>query len=280
MWHRSISLVSAVAIVVLAGAILLAHTAGRLDPFPAPASLSGPPAQPAVTASRTAKVPFKPGELLTYDVSWSNFLTAGEATLAVKEQRPTGSSSAYYIVAEGKTVGLVSNLYTVYYKADTLLDASSLLPIKGTIFSREGRRTRNKITTFDRKAERAAYEMRTATVMTKDLWIPRDAQDAVSAIFVLRTLTLTPGSKHTMTICDNSQLYRLVATVEGRETIKTGLGSRQALRIRPAIFNEKGEPQGRSLFLWLSDDAARIPLKMTAELPVGSFNLVLRQTAG
>lgn len=246
-------------------------------------SLSGPQTQEGAAAAspqRPARVPFKTGERLTYDVSWSNYLTAGEATLAVMEQRPTGSSSAYYIVAEGKTVGLVASLYTVYYKADTLLDASSLLPIKGTVFSREGRRTRNKITTFDRQAERAAYEMHTATVMTKDLWVPRDAQDAVSAIFVLRTLALAPGSKHTMTICDNSQLYRLVATVEGRETIKTGLGPRQALRIRPAIFNEKGEPQGRSLYLWLSDDAARIPLKMKADLPVGSFNLVLRQTVG
>jgi hypothetical protein len=270
---------------LLAVALLAPLTASPLARDAEPAAFaphSGPQTRSgaATPPQRAAGVPFKAGERLTYDVSWSNYLTAGEATLAVREQRPTGSSSAYYIVAEAKTVGLVASLYTVYYKADTLLDASSLLPIKGTVYSQEGRRTRNKITTFDRKAQRAAYEMRTATVMTKDLWVPRDAQDAVSAIFVLRTLALAPGSKHTMTICDNSQLYRVVATVEGRETIKTGLGPRQALRIRPAIFNEKGEPQGRSLSLWLSDDAARIPLKMTADLPVGSFNLVLRQTAG
>lgn len=224
-----------------------------------------------------APAPFKVGERLTYDVSWSNFLTAGEATVAVQEQRRVGAQPAYYIVAEARTTGVVSSLYTLYYKADTLLGTSSLLPIKGTVFSQEGRRTRNKITSFNHQTGRVAYEVRTATVVTKELWAPRDSQDVVSAVFALRSLPLKPGSRYDMNICDSAQLYRLVATVEGREAVKTGVGTRQALRIRPAIFNDKGEAQGRGLMLWLSDDAARIPLRLTAELPVGAVNLVLRQ---
>ena len=67
-------------------------------------------------------VPFKVGETLEYDVGWSSYLTAGTATLAIREKKPSYGSVAYYAVAEGRATGLVAALYHVYYKADTLLD--------------------------------------------------------------------------------------------------------------------------------------------------------------
>ena len=100
----------------------------------AQARRSKPPAKPAPgtaaakRAPATAKpvehsVPFRIGETLSYDVGWSTYLTAGNATITVQEKKPSYGSTAYYIVAEGRPTSLLSKLYNFYYKVDTLLDA-------------------------------------------------------------------------------------------------------------------------------------------------------------
>ena len=99
-------------------------------------ALAAPQAKPA--PKRELAVPFAAGESLTYDISWSTFLTAGSATVSVKEKKPSYGSTAYYIVAEGRPTTMVSKLYTLYYKADTLLDVFTLLPQRGSVYSEEG----------------------------------------------------------------------------------------------------------------------------------------------
>ena len=116
-----------------------------------PLSLHGPPAEPAV--------PFTVGETLEYDVGWSSYLTAGTATLAIREKKPSYGSVAYYAVAEGRATGVVAALYHVYYKADTLLDVYSLLPQRGSIYGEEGRRRRMRATRFDQAKRTAQYEV-------------------------------------------------------------------------------------------------------------------------
>src|SRR5215210_7455147 len=106
--------------------------------------LSSPSGAAAPPAERP--VPFRVGEMLEYDVGWSSYLTAGTATLSIREKKPSYGSVAYYAVAEGRATGLVAALYHVYYKADTLLDVYSLLPQRGSIYGEEGRRRRMRAT--------------------------------------------------------------------------------------------------------------------------------------
>src|SRR5436190_20925635 len=48
------------------------------------------PGAPAAPKTRTERaVPFAVGETLTYDVSWSSYVTAGTATAIVKEKKPS-----------------------------------------------------------------------------------------------------------------------------------------------------------------------------------------------
>src|SRR5262245_17337074 len=103
-------------------------------------------------------VPFQVGETLTYDISWSTFLTAGVMTTTVKEKKPSYNSVAYYIVAEGRPTPLLSRLYSLYYKLDTLIDVYTLLPQRGSIYSEEGKRHRFKATIFDRSANKVLFE--------------------------------------------------------------------------------------------------------------------------
>jgi hypothetical protein len=237
-----------------------------------------------LTAQKTAPkkemaVPFKAGETLTYDVGWSSFVTAGTATVSVKEKKPSFGSTAYYIVAEGRPTPLLSKMYTLYYKADTLLDTFSLLPQRGSLYSEEGKRKRMKTTVFNQARKQATYEIETRTLVKKDLAIPGFTQDALSAVYVLRSIPFKAGEKFNMPVSDNGNVYRVQMQVGALEPVKTGLGVINGLRITPVISGpDKTAPRG--LALWISDDPRRLPLKMEAQLLVGKFTVTLRQVTG
>lgn len=236
-------------------------------------------AKPAPAAKKEMAVPFKAGETLDFDIGWSSFVTAGTATVSVKEKKPSYGSTAYYIVAEGQPTPIVSKLYTLYYKADTLLDVYSLLPQRGSLYSQEGKRRRMKTTTFDQAAKKANYQIETATLVKKDLAIPGFTQDALSAIYVLRSITFKPGEKFNIPVSDTGNVYKVQMQVGASEPVKTGMGTITGVKITPVITGpDKDSPRG--LALWISDDARRLPLKMEAQLLVGKVTVTLRQVRG
>lgn len=207
-------------------------------------------------------------------------MTAGNATITVQQKKPSFESTAYYVVAEGRPTPLLSRLYTLYYKADTLLDVYSLFPQRGSVYAEEGKRHRLRATRFNQAARKAQYEVQTATVVKKEMTIPAYTQDALSALYVLRSIPLKPGDKFTMPICDNGNVYTVQMTVGGVEPVQTGMGAIQAFRIAPLILDAKGTAPGRGLGLWISDDPRRLPVRLEAQLAVGKFTLVLRQASG
>jgi hypothetical protein len=241
-----------------------------------------PPAAAAPQAKPRAErpVPFAPGEVLGYDVSWSTYLTAGTLTVAVNEKRPSFGSVAYYITAEGRPTPLLSKLYALYYKADTLLDAYTLLPQRGSTYSEENGRRRMKITRFNQAARTVEFEMQTSTVFKKSVAVPPYAQDILSALFVIRALPLKTGAKITMPVSDSGDLYRVTIAVGGRELVRTGIGNVNALKLIPTIVDPDGQPAGRGVAIWVTDDGRRLPVKLQGELAVGSFVLVLRDAKG
>jgi len=280
-WRLAVLLVAIVALPIGQAAapaalgIISAAFASDAAPYRAPES-DGPQAQ----ARNERPVPFKAGEVLTYDVSWSTYLTAGTLIVSVREKRPSFGSVAYYVTGEGRPTPLLSKLYSLYYKADTLVDVYTLLPQRGSTYSEESGRRRMKITRFNHAARTVEFEMQTATVFKKELAVPPYAQDILSALVVIRALPLKTGAKLTMPVCDGGDLYRAIIVVGAREMVRTGLGTVNALKIVPTVTDAKGRPAVRGMALWISDDARRLPVKLQAELAVGSFVVVLRDAKG
>jgi hypothetical protein len=266
---------AAFALLLLAVPIVEAQQPAK-PPAKKPAARATAPAKKPATAKREAAVPFSVGETLIYDVSWSNTLSAGTATLRVMEKRHSYNSVAYYIVAEARPGSMLSKLYTLYYKADTLLDVYSLLPQRGSLFSREGKRQRMKITEFNQGARKARFQMQTASLMTKDLSVPADTQDMLSAIYALRASPATTGDRLSLAVSDNGRLYNVEFAIGAREMVQGGSGTVPALRVTPTITDDKGQRVGRGAALWLSDDARRVPLRLETQLTVGRFVLSLR----
>ena len=221
-------------------------------------------------------VPFAVGEALTYDVSWSNTISAGTATLRVQEKRPSYGSVAYYIVAEAQPGSLLSRVYTLYYKADSLLDAYSLLPQRGSLYTREGKRQRMKITQFDHGAKTARFQMQTASIMVTDMKVPGDAHDLLSAIYALRASPAMTGDRLSLAVSDSGQLYNVEFAIGGRENVAVGSGTVPGLRVSPTVTDESGTPIAPGSVLWISDDARRVPLRLETQLAVGRFVLALK----
>ena len=248
---------------LLASAPMWAQTAKRAAAPPAP--------------KKEMAVPFKAGEVLEFDIGWSSYLTAGTAVVSVKEKKPSYNSVAYYVVAEGQPTPLLSKLYTLYYKADVLMDVFTLLPQRAGVYSEEGQRHQMKVTTFNNAARKATFEHVSAKSGKREFSVPAFTQDALSAIYVMRALPLKVGVKETIPVTTGGRSYSAQVSVVGIEALETGAGPYQAFRLRTTLSDEKGQPSGRPIHLWISDTPSRVPVKLQSELSVGSFILTLSQ---
>lgn len=229
------------------------------------------------SAQADLPVPFKVGEALTYDISWTTFVTAGQATLSVKERKAqAGGRAGYYLVAEGQPSSMLQKLYHLYYKAESMLDTRTLRPSMATIYSDENGRKRHKISSF-RGNGVVDFEMRTASTSKSQIKVEATAQDPLGAVYVLRALPLKTGqAPFVIPVTDSGKAYKMRVTVGARETVRTGIGSLPGLKLTLALTKVNGAPaDATNLALWISDDARRLPLKMVAGLSVGSFQLTL-----
>ncbi len=244
-------------------------SAGFVAAHSAPAAAPGEPA-----------VPFHIGETLTYDVSWSTFVTAGTATLSVKGRKLLSPGvEAYDLVAEGAPIALVDKLYHVYYKAETFLNTRTLQPTQATIYSDERGRTKLQTTRFTGPTTIVYQSKATAAGETHS--VPKFALDPLSAVYVMRVVPLKAGLTLSMPLVDGGSVYDAHWHVSGPTTLKTALGPIAAWELAPVLTDAKGAPlTNRRMAVWVSSDARRLPLRMDVALAVGSFTLTLSRAGG
>ena len=237
-----------------------------------------PPLQAQRAVPRAdASVPFKVGETLTYDVTWSSYLVAGSATATVKERRPSATNTdAYYIVAEGRPLALLQKIYNIYYRMDTLVDSASLLSQRTSLESQVGSSQRLATTTFDRATRRAVHEDKAETPARVDFAVPAQIQDGLSALYSLRASPLKTGHRVAMPVADGGAIYNVTMDVGAVERLRVPAGDMGAWNVKVTITDAKGQPAATNAVVWISNDARRLPLKMQAGLPVGDFVLALR----
>lgn len=269
------AVLAALALAALAPFTLYAQRSAR-PPARPPATAPARPAAPAASRIERA-VPFAVGETLTYDVSWSTFLTAGTVVTTVIEKKPSFNSTAYYIVAEGRPAPLVARLFALYYKLDTLLDSYTLLAQRGTTYSEEGARHVLRTTRFDRAARKVFFESKSDTTVEAEFPASPLTQDALSAIYWLRAVAFKAGDRITLPVSDGGVTFEAQFQIGAPERVRTGMGERLAWHVNVSVVDDTRQPVGRNVAVWLSDDRQRVPVKLQADLPVGSFGLTLRE---
>lgn len=203
------------------------------------------------------------GERMEFSVSYLG-LRVGKAHIAVGE--PDGPTLPVFL--ESRTTGVVG-IVKLRQQLASYLDRESGLPRHSALDAVEGGYRHVDTTRFDRDAGKAVVRVRGKHDNTYELDVPPGTLDFVGLVFRLRMLPLEPGSRHTFDVLAGRRLSRVVVEVTGRERVETHAGEFEALKVRvPAgMF---GRISGDSpTFLWLSDDARRIVLRISADFSVG-----------
>jgi hypothetical protein len=230
----------------------------------------------ATAATTIKEVPFAVGEQLTYEVSWSSFVVAGELTLETKERRAVDGVDAYHIAALAQSVGIVSAVvYKVKDVYDSYLNATTLQPFRAEKNSRRGKNRAQGVMLLDQQSGKATLEG------GKELKIPQGTYDLASLLYAIRMIDLTPGKTQNFTLIEDGKLYDLIVTVEGREKVGTRMGDFNVVRVstKAASTNRSGKDPYR-LNIYLTNDAERLPVLISATPSWGEVRVELISATG
>lgn len=220
---------------------------------------------------RQAEPPFAPGEKLHYKIRYG-FINAANGTLSVEpSDRTFRGQKTYHLKAEGKTVSAVALIMKVKNRYDSYIDKESLLPFLFTESVREGSYTRDSYVRFDRgnsvvNTNKGVFD------------IHKNALDVLSAFYYARSLDVSKmrrGETIELFYFIDDEEYSMVIKYLGKETIKTEFGKMECLKFTPSLIEGRIFRDDSDMFLWITNDANRIPVKAKVEILVGSLTLEL-----
>ncbi len=232
---------------------------------------------------------FRVGEKLTFNIRYGIF-KAGEATMEVREIALVNDSiPAYHIVTTARSARFFDVFYKVRDEVETYLDARGLFSWKFNKRLREAGYKFDLFVKYDplhRKANvhRIRYHKKTPLKIRKEskftLDVPAYVLDVLGAFYYVRTQRLKVGEPIYMANHDNKKVFELKVIIQRREQIKVPAGKFKCIVVKPvlegeSIFKQKGE-----LWIWLTDDEHKIPVKMKSKVAVGSITTELKKIEG
>lgn len=219
---------------------------------------------------------FKIGEQLSYKLRYG-FITAAEANIRVESSDARfDNKPVYHLVAEGRTAGSFNVFYKVRNRYDSYIDRIDLSPYLYTENIREANY---------RRSDKARFYQDQKKIVSNNGTFKGDGQtfDVVSAYYFARNLDiskLSVGSKFSMDYFLHDGVSKLEVQYVGKERVKTALGTFNCLKFSPSIQPGRIFRKDSKLFLWITDDANRIPVKAQVEILVGSVTLELTSAKG
>jgi len=206
----------------------------------------------------------------TYHFGWSGF-TAGVGDIHFSKT----SDKHFQLEATGRTIGLVRAWWKLDATYRGLANAETLRPIESKqteIYRRKKLVT--DLTFTDSGVTRARTEG-TGAKATKPFNFP-GLFDLHSALLYLRSQPLNDHSVYRIVVYPATSAYLTTITVLGRERVTVRAGAYNAikadLQLKRLGKNLDLEPHRkfRRATVWISDDANRIPLRIEAQIFVGT----------
>jgi hypothetical protein len=211
-----------------------------------------------------------PGEEIDLVIDWLGVKT-GEARIVMGQ--PQGP--LWPIVCIARTSG-VASIITLKERFTAMWDSAKGLSRGTELEAVEGGDAHLDTARFDREGKKAKVRFfRKHAREEKLLDVPDGTQDAASALLWIRLQPLTDASHLELPVFTNHDTFTLVADVVGRELLDTPAGRFQTLKLKVKTGFDREFAQKRDSFLWLSDDARHIPVKIESEFTVGSVTATL-----
>jgi hypothetical protein len=210
-------------------------------------------------------------ESFEYDLKWIG-IKAGSATMNIYRDE----GNVIKIVSTAKSADWVTMFYPVEDRIESVLvNESQWYPVRYHIKTREGNKRKDKEIIFKRSEKKAVYTDH-LDGETKEFDMPDNIYDPLSAFYRIRELDLVVGEPVYITLFDSKKVYELKVEVQKKMKIYVPAGTYNTIRIKvlmksEGIFTSKG-----AIYIWLTDDERKLPVRMKTKAPVGSIKANLR----
>lgn len=220
---------------------------------------------------------FQDGEVLSYKLKYG-FITAAEATIKVlNSDLKFDNKPTYKLTVDAETSGTFDVFYKVRDHYDSYIDKTDLLPYFYQENIREGSYKRQDKARFTQDAKKVVSNRGTFTTPTTQTF------DLVSAYYFARSLDITKlktGDKFKLNYFLGDEISALEIEYIGKETVKSKLGNIRCLKFSPSIKPGRIFKKDSRLYLWVTDDGNRVPVKAQVEILVGAVTMELKSASG
>jgi hypothetical protein len=222
----------------------------------------------------SAKFPYP--EKATYRIEW-RMMTAGSATLQLSH----GDKQNWKLELDLASAGLVDRLYQISdtYKLttnDRFCGVSSLLD------GHEGKRRFSTRMDFDNARHKillAENDLVKNTTAKAETDIAPCTYEVMGALSALRALKPELGNKLALSLTNGKKLVEAKVEAQTRETLHLNGKSYSTIKYEAMVFNNVVYRRKGRLFMWITDDADRIPVQFRLQMgfPVGAITLELEK---
>jgi hypothetical protein len=208
--------------------------------------------------------PYKVGERLTYDVSFSNFLSVAHVELLVAARGNFEGREGIQLRAHVQTTGMINAaLFSINNDYISYVDPETGAPFRSQQILRD----------TSRVSETSNDVNQPGGVVTRDGAIS-GIYDLVSAIYRLRAMPLADGSDFRMTVRgETNEEYQADIRISTGKAIKTAVGSFNTLIGQVHVNDSRID--GYRLRIYFSDDERHIPVLITARHRAGEIRAEL-----
>ncbi|TRZ46435.1 DUF3108 domain-containing protein [Robertkochia solimangrovi] len=225
---------------------------------------------------------FQGGEWFQFRIHYGVF-NASYATLELKDEMLKGKS-VYHVVGKGKTTGLARWFFAVDDNYESYFDKQDGKPYRFIRQIDEGGYTKDLEINFNHQDNEAVVTNHKHGT-TKTIETNNEIQDLLSAFYFLRenyqAEDLKVGEEIILDLLyDDDKPFRFKLKFLGREEVNTKFGNVNCLKFRPYVQSGRVFKEEESLTLWVSDDKNKVPIRIKADLMIGSLKADLEAFKG
>jgi len=258
----------------LAGAILCVTIVagacfGALLTASGKAQSPGHAAKNTSTAPREARMPFRIGEKLDYRVAWASFTNAASIELTVPERRDLMGWGTWHFRASAHTLSPMRAMIVLDDQFDSYTDAATLESRQYETYLNEMGQKQTEVFHFLPEGQPSRGHV-AGVVVTPG------TRDPLGAAYALRGVDWAQTPEFRAPVYDGHDVYDMRARLDvPAETVAVAAGNFSVSKISIRLFQRGKEVPGTSFTTWLANDAARTPVLLVAEMPLGNFRVEL-----
>jgi len=216
---------------------------------------------------------FKPGEWLKFRIHYG-WINASYATLQVTNSK-VDDKTVYHVVGKGRTTGLARAFFKVDDRYESYFDKEDYRPYKFVRKIDEGGYTKDIEINFDYENDEAILNDK-KNKKKYNFTIRDSIQDLISAFYYVRDNyefdDLVKGEDIKLNMLyDDDGVFQFKLKYLGKEILKTKFGKVECLKFRPYVQSGRVFKEQESLSLWVSNDLNKIPIRIKADIAVGSI---------